>query len=76
MSETEDRTFRVTWRSTPSIGSGTSCEILEERMVIAAYYRRDDDRMVFKRADGRQVFDVAAALVETIENLDDVKAAA
>ena len=70
MSVTEDREYRVTWRSistSTSVGSG---ETLEERFVTAAYYRRDEDRYVFKRADGMQVFDVALDLVETIEVVD------
>ena len=69
MSDTEDRTYRVTWRSiAPELSvSAYKGEILEERTVTAAYYRRDDDRYVFKRADGMQAFDISAALVETIE---------
>jgi hypothetical protein len=75
MSETTDRQYRVTWRSIlpPGISNagGSACEVLEERVVTAAYYRSDDGRTVFKRADGMQTFDVATGLVETIEVLDD-----
>jgi hypothetical protein len=75
MSETEDRLFRVTWRSITTSANGPGAmEYLSEREVTAAYYRRDDDRFVFKRADGLQSFDVAAALVETIEVLTAVAA--
>ena len=77
MSETTDRQYRVTWRSIlpPGISNtgGSACEVLEERTVTAAYYRREDDRYVFKRADGMQSFDIAADLVETIE-IVEVKA--
>jgi hypothetical protein len=77
MSETQDRRYRVTWRSTTPAGIGsTSLEFLEERTIIAAYYRRDEDRMVFKRADGMQAFDVAADLVETIEVVEDAAVSA
>lgn len=69
MSDIEDRRFKVTWRTvTQTIGA---VEAIKERRITAAYYRRDDDRFVFKRADGLQAFDVAAHLVETIEVLDD-----
>jgi hypothetical protein len=70
MSVTEDREYRVTWRSISTSVSAGGSETLEERVVTAAYYRRDEDRYVFKRADGMQAFDVAADLVETIEVLD------
>lgn len=83
MSQTEDKQYRVTWRSIPppsiSAASGNIGEVLEERTVTAAYYVReqpDKDRYVFKRADGMQTFDVAVALVETIEVVETAKAAA
>ena len=78
MSETADRRYRVTWRSLPPASitpiNSAGIEVLEERVVTAAYYRSDDGRTVFKRADGMQTFDVATGLVETIEVLDDMDA--
>jgi hypothetical protein len=78
MSQTEDRRYRVTWRSLPPASitpiNSSGIEVLEERVVTAAYYRREgerDERYVFKRADGMPAFDVAVSLVETVEVLDD-----
>jgi hypothetical protein len=86
MSTTEDREYRVTWRSIPGLATSNGTiivgaaplpgEVLVAKTLIAAYYRREDDRFVFKRADGMQAFDVAAALVETIEVLEDAEVAA
>jgi hypothetical protein len=87
MSDTEDRQYRITWRSilglgitsgytiTPAISS-VSGEHLAEKTVTAAYYQREDGRYVFKRADGLLAFDIAIALVETIEIVEPAKAAA
>lgn len=75
MSRTEDRRYRVTWRSLSTAANTpintAATEVLEERIVTAAYYQWDEDRCVFKRADGMQAFDVDAGLVETVEVLDD-----
>jgi hypothetical protein len=84
MSPTEDREYRVTWRSIPGLATANGTvivgaaplpgEVLVAKTLTAAYYRREEDRFVFKRADGMQVFDVAARLVETMEILDEVPA--
>jgi len=78
MSETEDRKYRVTWRSRPSgISSNASTgEVLSDREFNAAYYQRDDGLIVFKKKDGTATFTVAQGLVETIVILEDAKVGA
>lgn len=80
MSETEDRTHRVTWRSIPSAAIGkagnTGYEFLDVIDVTAAYYKREDGMVVFKKADGAITFTVAEHLVETIRVMDDATATA
>jgi hypothetical protein len=70
MSETQDQVFRVTWRSLRPASTG---EYLEQREIIAAYFKRDQDLLVFKRADGAITFSVASDLVEAIEPLEDAE---
>lgn len=76
MSDTEDREFRITWRSVQTMVTGNPGEAVIDKTVTAAYYQHEDGRFVFKRADGQQAFDVASALVETIECLEYAAVAA
>lgn len=76
MSETEDRTFRVTWRSLPPSGTPDPAEFLEELEVTAAYHKRDGDLRVFKKVDGTITFTVAEDLLETILLIEDAEVTA
>lgn len=69
MSETQDRMYKIIWRTVnaASLMAPSATEGATERTIAAAYYRRIEDRFVFKHSDGTHVFDVAADLVETIE---------
>ena len=73
MSETEDRPYRVTWR-TVGLGTGSG-ERLEVREFTAAYWKRDGELIVFKRTDGAAVFTVAEEFLETIESVGELAAA-
>lgn len=61
MSDIEDKTFAVTWRSDAAPAG------FEERTLTAAYHRADQGFVTFKRADGAPVLTVRQELVENIE---------
>jgi len=71
--ETEDRLFKVTWRSLPPSGTPDQAEFLEELEITAAYHKRDGDLRVFKKVDGTITFTVAEDLLETILLIEDAE---
>lgn len=74
MSEIENHTHRVTWRSIPGINraAGDYGEFLDTLDVSAAYYQRDEGMIVFKQAGGAIVFTIAESHLETIRVLGDL----